>query len=211
MNTAAILTACPRAVRGDDWNALTYIYEDDVNISIGRNLIPQSLALTHAVSELLHAPQTPALRMSGTPDQCKAAVLRDLPNVEGIEALADAVHLVTDAFSTLFDLHKVGLRLDRLDKAMCPRFHVDRVPVRLVLTFAGPATEWLSEDNLNRNLLSGAGNPCRTPAGIQQLQAGDIALLKGEEWDGNEGRGLVHRSPAPAHGEKRLMLTLDFA
>jgi hypothetical protein len=43
---------------------------------------------------------------------------------------------------------------------------------------------------------------------IQTLQAGDVALLKGENWQGNEGAGLVHRSPSGQQG--RLLLSLDW-
>jgi hypothetical protein len=46
------------------------------------------------------------------------------------------------------------------------------------------------------------------PAG--QLNAGDVALFKGERWQGNEGRGIIHRSPVPVAGERRLVLTLDW-
>jgi hypothetical protein len=46
---------------------------------------------------------------------------------------------------------------------------------------------------------------------IQTLRAGDVALLKGESWENNEGAGLVHRSPAVKLGQQRLLLTLDFA
>ena len=35
--------------------------------------------------------------------------------------------------------------------------------------------------------------------------------LKGELWEGNETAGLVHRSPALAKDERRLLLTLDFS
>ena len=45
---------------------------------------------------------------------------------------------------------------------------------------------------------------------IHSLNVGDVALLKGETWQDNEGKGLVHRSPALAAGEKRLLVTLDF-
>jgi hypothetical protein len=35
-------------------------------------------------------------------------------------------------------------------------------------------------------------------------------LLKGSKWHGNEGHGLIHRSPALKEGERRLILTLDW-
>jgi len=105
-----------------------------------------------------------------------------------------------------------------LDKAMCPKFHVDRVPCRLLTTFQGIATEWLPHNKVNRDKL-GPGSQGKadsesglytSPEDIQQLQAGHVALLKGELWEGNENAGLVHRSPAVPNGERRLLLTLDF-
>lgn len=43
----------------------------------------------------------------------------------------------------------------------------------------------------------------------RQLMAGDVALLKGEGWFGNEGCGVVHRSPGVTGGGGRLFLSLD--
>ena len=37
-----------------------------------------------------------------------------------------------------------------------------------------------------------------------------VALLKGESWGGNQGAGLIHRSPQILEEKKRLLLTLDF-
>ena len=45
---------------------------------------------------------------------------------------------------------------------------------------------------------------------IQEIRQGEVALLKGEGWVGNEGAGLVHRSPQLKNNEKRLLLSLDF-
>ena len=45
---------------------------------------------------------------------------------------------------------------------------------------------------------------------IQQLCTGHVALLKGESWDGNQGAGLVHRSPHEKSNYKRLYMTIDF-
>jgi len=48
-------------------------------------------------------------------------------------------------------------------------------------------------------------------AGIQQVNRGGVALLKGETWENNLGSGLIHRSPRLPLDSKRLLLTLDFA
>jgi len=42
------------------------------------------------------------------------------------------------------------------------------------------------------------------------LLPGDVALLKGELWEGNEGAGMVHRSPSMNPGDRRLLLSFDF-
>ena len=47
---------------------------------------------------------------------------------------------------------------------------------------------------------------------IENLDIGDIGLLKGEAWVNNEGLGLVHRSPHTDTDSdyKRLYVTIDF-
>lgn len=48
-------------------------------------------------------------------------------------------------------------------------------------------------------------------APVRQLTPFSVALLKGDAWPDNEGRGLVHRSPAVKDGDQRILITLDFA
>ena len=121
-------------------------------------------------------------------------------------------------FCVLLDIERVGLRLTVLDRAMCPRFHVDRVPCRLVCTYSGVTSEWLPHDLVDRSKL-GEGNNGQPDAdsglfqseeNINRLKIGDVALLKGELWEGNENAGLVHRSPQVSTGDKRFLLTLDY-
>ena len=101
---------------------------------------------------------------------------------------------------------------------MCPRFHVDRVPCRLLTTYHGIATEWIPHTFADRKKL-GSGNQgmsdeqsglIQTLNEIQQLNTGEVALLKGEAWEENEDKGLIHRSPILQNGSKRLLMTLDF-
>ncbi|KUJ85036.1 hypothetical protein AVO43_03725 [Microbulbifer sp. ZGT114] len=142
-----------------------------------------------------------------------------LPSLEDFPLLRADIELLADMFTCLFDISAIGLRLTPLTDTMCPKFHVDRVPCRLITTYVGPGTEWLANDCLDRSKL-GAGStglsdaesglyPTTQP--VQSLAPGDVALLKGELWEGNEGAGLVHRSPAVPAGQRRLILTFDFA
>ena len=45
---------------------------------------------------------------------------------------------------------------------------------------------------------------------IEQLDTGHVALLKGESWQGNDGAGIVHRSPYKESNYQRLYMTIDF-
>ncbi|WP_437879917.1 DUF1826 domain-containing protein [Pseudomonas sp. LRF_L74] len=122
--------------------------------------------------------------------------------------IADVVWLVR-AFACLVDARRIGLRLRALDKAMCPRFHVDHVPLRLITCYAGIGTQWLEEGAMPR---AGLGSAVAEPDAsvVRHSEPGHVLLAKGEKWLGNEGAGLIHRSPAPAPGERRLLLTLDW-
>ena len=132
--------------------------------------------------------------------------------------LCEDVANLVNMFCCLFELKRAGLRLAVLDCAMCPRFHVDKVPCRLLTTYRGIGTEWLPHLVADRSKL-GFGNQGKSDndsglfksvANIEQLTLGDVALLKGEAWRGNQGAGLIHRSPQLAIQERRLLLTLDF-
>ena len=69
--------------------------------------------------------------------------------------------------------------------------------------YTGTGTQWLPHDCADRSKLGrGSHGKSDDESGlyastdhIQQLMSGDVALLKGEMWAGNEGAGLIHRSP----------------
>ncbi len=210
-----------RLSEGNDPGIFTDIYRDDINIAIWQRQLADSLRLS--VTELLAAKPTLQASLSVSPKSAYASVNEALGATATSSALSEDIAELVDMFCCLFDLKRAGLRLTALDRAMCPRFHVDRVPCRLVTTYQGVATEWLPDHLVDRTKL-GAGNQGKPDEqsglfhdihDIQSLDRGDVALLKGESWEGNEGVGLVHRSPSlpidkPQSGERRLLLTLDF-
>jgi hypothetical protein len=142
------------------------------------------------------------------------AVAEALGDADPTGALASDVQWLVTLFSDLLEPERVGLRLRALGHAMCPRFHVDRVPVRMLCTYCGQGTEWLAHADVDRRLLRaqvGAGgcDPAQRPgATVRMAYTGHVVLLKGEAWPRYEGRGVVHRSPHLASG-RRLMLSLE--
>jgi hypothetical protein len=121
---------------------------------------------------------------------------------------------VVELFADLFGSERLGLRLGTLDAPMCPRFHVDRVGVRLLCTYVGAGTEYLEDAEVRREGLGVAApggsvteGAARPSAVVRQVAPFSVVLLKGEAWPDNEGRGAVHRSP-PGDG-RRLLLSVD--
>ncbi|KJG06396.1 succinylglutamate desuccinylase [Photobacterium angustum] len=193
----------------------TNIYRNNINIAVWqRNL---SSELTHEIETFLSDNPTFRKSISLSPETVREeldlATQRKLP-----KALVENIAQLVDMFCCLFDLKEVGLRLTALNNAMCPRFHVDHIPCRLVSTFHGNASQWLPNDKVDRTKLGHGNNglPDETSglykqhSDIEQLSTGDVALLKGEAWAGNENLGIVHRSPATLPNETRLLMTLDF-
>ncbi|MBC3206050.1 DUF1826 domain-containing protein [Pseudomonas sp. SWRI111] len=199
--------------QGPTPTALARILDDDVNLAIWQRQLPLHVADFARLLLSLDEPLAESLCLEladedSEPDLAGlAAGFRDLEDYEGF--VADLKWLV-GAFACLLGARRIGLRLRALDKAMCPRFHVDHVPVRLITTYAGVGSQWLEEGVMDRRQLGQANAEPQDAAQIQQLRCGEVALLKGEKWHGNEGFGLIHRSPHLAVGERRLIVTLDW-
>lgn len=209
-----------KAAIDSDANVLPQIYNEDTNIVVWQRDLENTL--TEAVNTLINANTLKPLELALSPDDTFEQLIKALKpaeqNYNEAKTLCEDIALLVEMFCCLFDLKRAGLRLKVLDKPMCPRFHVDKILCRLVTTYQGVATQWLNHSDVERSKL-GAGNLGKPDEesglfkslnNINQLKQGDVALLKGEYWDENEGAGLVHRSPAVAANEQRLLLTLDF-
>lgn len=199
--------------QGQTPKALSRILDDEINLAVWKRHMPLHIAEFARLLLSLNEPLAESLCLELADEDAEpdlsglASGFRDLEGYEGF--IADLKWLVS-AFACLLGARRIGLRLRVLDKAMCPRFHVDHVPVRLITTYAGVGSEWLKEGAMDRRQLGQANAEPMDTTQIQQLKSGEVALLKGEKWHGNEGFGLIHRSPQPAPGERRLILTLDW-
>ncbi|MGG2398855.1 DUF1826 domain-containing protein [Pseudomonas sp. SH1-B] len=207
------LPEAPSQVLERNIDVLGAVLDDGCNLAVWQRQLPAQIA-DFATALLIQGEplaQSMTLQLADADAQ---------PNLDGLVAqyadlpgqaafLADVSWLVR-AYACLLDARRVGLRLRVLDKAMCPRFHVDHVPLRLITSYAGPGSEWLEESAMSRRGLGQADAEPQDDTSIQRLQAGHVALAKGEKWQGNEGRGLIHRSPQPPAGQRRLLLTLDW-
>ncbi|MGR6872575.1 DUF1826 domain-containing protein [Pseudomonas sp. HK3] len=206
----------PQAQAGEYPDILADIYRKDSNIVIWQRTLSDKLAL--AVNDILDKNASLQTQLVVSPQYARAKINKALGNTESCDILSEDIAELVDMFCSLFDLKFAGLRLTALSHAMCPRFHVDKIPCRLITTYQGVGSQWLPNNRIDRTKL-GAGNQGKPDelsglfskmSDIQQLKQGDVALLKGELWEGNEGAGLVHRSPQLSNDARRLLLTLDF-
>ena len=206
----------PHSIESDRTDVLAQIYEKDINlVCINREL---DIGVSVYAKELVSNKPVFSICKIVNMNTVEAVLNETLPDYDDKDAFIYDLYQLCDMYSLLFGLVDVGLRLTVLERAMCPRFHVDNTVCRLLTTYNRAGSEWLAEDNLDRSKL-GRGNNGKPDkesgvyleeANIMQLKANSIALLKGESWPDNTGRGLVHRSPAVAKGESRLLLSLDF-
>ncbi|MDJ0806499.1 MAG: DUF1826 domain-containing protein [Gammaproteobacteria bacterium] len=151
--------------------------------------------------------QTEELQVIETLSPAAQPVLDCLPAGPGRASLIDDLSLLCEVVCELLGCREVGLRLARLRRTMCPGWHIDRVGIRLVCTYQGPGTQWLDDQVVDRRdphlerMEEGA---------FLQATLGEVVLLKGALWQGNDRLGAVHRSPEVAGGASlRTLVTLD--
>jgi len=203
-------------VQGESPVILTGIYQPDINLAILARTLPTAVK---AYASLLCARPEKLSFQRRLPLQDLQEQLRAfLPEHDFREQFIADVDYAASMIGCLFDTEEAGVRLQVIDGAPCPRFHTDKLACRLLLTYHGAGTQWLDESNLDRSFLgpSGPGDDgnttiCVDTSRINSVACGHIALCKGEGWDGNTGRGLVHRSPPAEGNSPRLLLTLDAA
>ena len=198
-----------RHLVGDDLGDFAAFYDTDVElVSVAR---PESKALTALAAQLSASRQVVEAQWQQATEDADAPARMLSPQIgsEGVSALKAEIMELADVLNTLLGCDRVGVRLATLNMPMCPRFHVDQIPCRLLSTISGPATQWIPNDDVDQALFAARTDdtlPVRAGKTFSQLSAGSWSLLKGGSWDEHFG-GVVHRSPHQSH--ERLLLSID--
>ena len=198
-----------RQVISDHLGDFAAIYDEDVEIvSVSR---PQARTCEALAKRLIRSRQAPALRWVQPADDPEAPA-SELPatiDADVHAALLDQIAEASELLGELMHCKRVGVRLKTLSAPMCPRFHVDHVPCRMLITLSGSGTEWIPNSDVDWAVLANLDTtapPVQANRQIRQLATGHWSLLKGGAWNDCFG-GVVHRSP---HGVgERLLLSLD--
>ena len=116
---------------------------------------------------------------------------------------------VTKIFANIIKETKVCFSLETLRG--CRRYHIDNVPMRLLVTYYGKGTEWLPPSACNYlAYYNGEKNEkiIKDKSKKKFLNSWDIAIFKGKKFiDGD--RGILHRTPDAALGKQSLLMRID--
>jgi hypothetical protein len=178
----------------------------------GRALVVCQRVLPREVQEWLNALDAESLpvgRFEVSPADFRSAAEKLLDG-RGIPATVSRKFLIGDmirlvqVFAKICQVERVDARIEKINTDSCWKFHRDNVKLRLLTTYRGPATEWVSAEHAEAALL--AQRDFSGP--IQKLSCGDIAIFKGNQ--AIKSDGVVHRSPLIlGTGTSRLLLCLN--
>lgn len=135
-------------------------------------------------------------------DAAPKALSLDWPLASLLEAMreveaalrADVIALAT-RFATLMGVDAVRVRIEALTSDACTRLRADYTDMRLISTYAGPGTDYVT------------GNDRAAP--LQRLLVGAIGLFKGHSFGAGHAPCLHRSPPISTSGERRLMLVID--
>jgi len=120
------------------------------------------------------------------------------------DMLIEDISLLVREFASIMNETLVDVRLEAVSHDACWKFHRDCVAGRLITTYRGTTTQWVTESqeaSALREQLEFKGD-------IQHLPKHAVALFRGN--CAAPARGIVHRSPPIAGtGETRLLLCLN--
>lgn len=131
-----------------------------------------------------------------------------LPN--HLDLVKDVIYLL-ESFKRVARVSSFRVILSKIGNTMCPKFHSDINQLRMLCTYHGPGTLWVSDYVASRKIAlthRGNENILANEGLIQQVDTGDVVILKGTLYP--DGIPILHRSPSVSeNGEERILLRID--
>jgi hypothetical protein len=198
---------------GEQPEVLQRILDLGVNLCLWQRPVQQAVRRELSSLQASNLPDVRCLTSLDSFDDDVALLLQQ----QGLDPMAFSnwrsdLRRLANLYFSISDDRDVTLRLVTTDDDDCSRYHVDRTHLRLLCTYRGPGTEWLSNDQVDR-LAQGTGAPNEEiirfgePSRFEPFWVG---ILKGDAYPGNAGYGLVHRSPPiTGSGLTRVLFCLD--
>jgi hypothetical protein len=128
-------------------------------------------------------------------------------------ALAEDLARLIGLFAAVADTTAVRIKLEVERDDRCRYFHADRISLRLLCTYLGPGTEWVSDEFADRSALRSGDNAAIVPdpSRVEHLAPFWVGLFKGDLHPDCPDGGCIHRSPPIGHRRNaaRILLTID--
>jgi hypothetical protein len=157
----------------------------------------------------LRPDELPDGRVLVEPQYTRAAIMHifkqsGTPRDGAAELLIEDIAMLVDEFASLMRDTQVDIRLEAVSHDACWKFHRDCVAGRLITTYRGATTQWVTEQQEKAAL-----REQRDFKGeLQHLPKHAVALFRGN--CAAPALGVVHRSPPiSGTGETRLLLCLN--
>lgn len=108
---------------------------------------------------------------------------------EAIEPIAHDLVGLACLFVDICGVTPVRIRLETVEDDGCRRFHFDNVAMRLVVTYRGPGTQWVSPEYA----AAAYAQQADYNGPLNEIDTGDVALFRGKR--SNVLGMTLHRSP----------------
>jgi Protein of unknown function (DUF1826) len=193
------MTLASRALIAGNIDVLSGIHDPDISIAIWQRTPPLQ------ANNLLHS-DLKSIRLSARPPELPLILETAMINAAYSTGIVSNMLLVdilalANRFAALMKIDAVEIRLEHVTDNACKKFHSDYVTARLITTYCGQGTQWLDGEDADNC-------DCGDPHNIRQMEAGDVAILKGRLWSIHAP--AIHRSPPiEGTGETRLMLVIN--
>ena len=189
-------------------NILGEIHNKDISIAIyERDIDILSSEINNLVKQNLE------FRASGKIKTIESE-MRSKLGESNCDRVIDDINKLLLHFQKVTNTDSFRLLLTTVNTNMCRKFHTDINDLRMLCTYSGPGTLWLTEDNVNRKSMDANGSTNDSividDTKVQQAKTGSVVLLKGAIYPQDNTNAIVHRSPTIEEtGEKRLLLRID--
>ncbi len=190
-DSAALISCDPtilRSIKQEDCSLAIWERSSLLGIEQLLDGAPQNIRLNTALSDL-------------GPNLANALVTNGFvhPHIHG--RLVDDANDLAELYCSILGINELELRLEIVSTDSCRKFHADFVTARLITTYIGAGSNWLTGEDADR-VKAGL-----EPKRINSLTAGDVGIFKGKL---ALGRPAIHRSPPIAGtGQRRLLLVLN--
>jgi hypothetical protein len=199
---AALFPPAPHVVMDETPAGLAAIADPAINLAVWQRRLAPALAAEAGLLVTSAAADVRVTAATGHFDSALTAAMADArwPAVPAL--VGDIAELAALAASSMAS-SALDIRLEIVTGDACRKFHADYVPLRLITSYAGPGSQWLSNDDAAALAQGVAVEQLE----VRQLLAGEVALFKGKLLTDSP---IIHRSPPIAGtGQRRLVLVIN--